>query len=674
MQGWKTAGGVVALWTGLLGCSTDPGPAPQTTAGAPTASTPSEPLRCPQHSPLRQAFFGDLHLHSGYSLDAWIFDTRAHPADAYRFARGEPLALAPLDDEGKGTRTAVLERPLDFASVTEHAEYLGPQSVCTTPGSWGYASKNCALLRGEGLEGSLFAMGVRLAAVHDDPGPVDGVAFERRGFAVEVCGEDGAHCRDAARSIWSEVQAATEHFDAPCRFTAFHGYEYSAAPAQSKVHRNVIFRNATVPEQPVSSISVPTALGLWQALARECNDAGTGCEALAIPHNSNLSNGRIFTPDYREEELAAQVEQAELRARMEPLVEIMQIKGDSECRNGMYGVAGGRDELCEFEKLRQWWVEPDDCEEGIGGGALAGLGCQSRLDFVRYALIEGLREADRIGVNPYRLGITASTDAHDANPGDVEERSFDGWAGTSDSTARQRLAGATRNDRFVLFSNPGGLVGVWSEQNTRESLFDAMQRRETFGTSGPWIRPRLFGGWEYPETACDSAEVVALADRSGVPMGSDLPPRRHPHAPTFIAAAERDPGTPGLPGGKLQRIQVIKGWVGDDGSFQQAIYDVAGDPGNGADVDPATCTPRGPGADSLCATWTDPDFEPERRAFYYARVVENPSCRWNAWQCLEFPEDERPPSCADPEVPRIIQERAWTSPIWYTPGASLAAH
>jgi len=668
MQSWQKFGVLVAAWSGVWGCSAEQASAPETRAATPQAS-PSTPPRCPNHDPLRQAHFGDFHLHSGYSLDAWLFDTRAAPADAYRFARGEPLALAPLDTRGRGTRSAVLERPLDFAAVTEHAEYLGPQSVCTTPGSRGYDSQNCAVLRGEEMEGSLFEMGLRLAAVHDDPGTVEGVAFERHGFAPAVCGEDGAECRAARRSVWSELQATTEAFDAPCRFTTFHGYEFSAAPAQSKVHRNVIFRNAILPDLPVSSMDEPSALGLWQTLARECNDAGTGCEALAIPHNSNLSNGRIFQLTYAEEPRSVQVEQARLRARMEPLVEIMQIKGDSECRNGMYGVSGGPDDLCEFEKLRQWWAEPVDCEEEIGSGALAGLGCQSRLDFVRYALILGLREADRIGVNPYRLGITASTDAHNANPGDVNERSFDGWAGTSDSTPQQRLAGATRNDRFLLFSNPGGLVGLWSEQNTRDSLFDAMQRREAFGTSGPRIRPRFFGSWDFPPAACESAGVVARGYADGVSMGSDLPPRHGATAPTFIASAERDPGTPGRPGGKLQRIQIVKGWVGDDGSFQQAIYDVAGQRDNGADVDAATCSPRGPGADSLCATWTDPDFDPGRRALYYARVVENPSCRWNAWQCLELAPNERPPSCDDPEVPHVIQERAWTSPIWYDPAA-----
>ena len=251
----------------------------------------------------------------------------------------------------------------------------------------------------------------------------------------------------------------------------------------------------------------------------------------------------------------------------------------------------------------------------------------------------------------------------------MDEGSFDGWAGTSDSTPQRRVAGATRNDRFLLFSNPGGLVGLWSEQNTRDSLFDAMQRREAFGTSGPRIRPRFFGSWDFPAATCESAGVVARGYVDGVAMGSDLPPRHSASAPTFIATAERDPGTPGRPGGKLQRIQIVKGWVGDDGSFQQAIYDVAGHADNGADVDAATCGPRGPGADSLCATWTDPDFDPHRHALYYSRVVENPSCRWNAWQCLELTPDERPPSCDAPTVPRVIQERAWTSPIWYDPAA-----
>jgi hypothetical protein len=654
----------MVLLAGANGCPGDE-EAPATATPRATADAPA--AHCPDHTPVRQAYFGELHLHSSYSMDAWLFDTRADADAAYRFARGETIQLAPLDDAGVGTRPAQLERPLDFASVTDHAEYLGPLSVCTTPGSYGYGSERCAIVRGDTSDGSLFDMGKRLAAVHVAPGEVEGVAFDRTDLAPEICGEDEGVCRDAKRSVWEAIQAATERHDSPCQFTTLHGYEYSAAPAQSKLHRNVIFRNATVPEIPVSSLDAPTALGLWRSLVRDCNDAGTGCEALSIPHNSNLSNGRTFTVPYRDAPLAEQVAHASLRARMEPLVEIMQIKGDSECRNGMFGVVGARDELCEFEKLRQWWVDPDDCGEGVGGGALAGYGCASRLDFVRYALIEGLREAERIGVNPYKLGLTASTDAHNGNPGDVAERSAQGWAGSGDASPQQRLSGRTRNDRFVLFSNPGGLVGVWAEENRREPIFDALQRREAFGTSGPRIEPRLFGGWDYPDDLCDQTQLLERAYAGGVPMGSDLAAAPGADAPVFISTAARDAGTDAMPGGKLQRIQIIKGWVGEEGSFHQAVYDVAGSSTNGARVDPRTCEPVGPGADTLCAVWRDPDFDPTRRSFYYARVVENPTCRWNAWQCLELEGDERPASCDDPDVPRVIQERAWTSPIWYEP-------
>ncbi len=652
-----------ALLCALLAC----GDAPRPAGPAAGPQAPADAARCADHEARGRAYFGELHLHSAHSLDAYLFDTRASADDAYRFARGEAIGFAPLDADGRATRRVRLERPLDFAAVTDHAEYLGPLSVCTTPGSPAHDTARCATVRGDGA-GTLFGMFERLAAVHAEPGRVAGGAFERSGLSPGICGDDGERCREGKRSVWREIREATERHDAPCRFTAFHGYEYSASPEQAKVHRNVIFRNATVPDLPVSALDEPSAPGLWRALLRDCNDAGTGCEALSIPHNPNLSNGRMFTVPYRDLPLEAQRAEARLRARLEPLVEIMQIKGDSECRNGMYQVGGGRDELCEFEKLRQWWTGPPDCGERMGGGAMAGTGCQSRLDFVRYTLIEGLREADRIGVNPYRLGITASTDAHNANPGDVQERSFDGWAGSGDATAPQRLAGATASDRFVLFSNPGGLIGVWAEQNTRDSLFDAMLRRETFGTSGPRIEPRFFGGWDYPGDLCAAPDLVERARAGGVAMGSDLSARPGAAAPVFVVTASRDPGTAAYPGGLLQRIQVIKGWVGDDGHFWQSVHDVAGRADAAASVDPETCAPRGPGADALCGVWRDPDFDPQRRAVYYARVVENPSCRWSAWQCLDLPAGERPASCSDPAVPRVIQERAWTSPIWYAPG------
>jgi hypothetical protein len=374
----------------------------------------------------------------------------------------------------------------------------------------------------------------------------------------------------------------------------------------------------------------------------------------------------MFFLDYQQEALAEQQRRAALRARVEPLVEIMQVKGDSECRNGMAGVVGS-DELCDFEKFRPDGLE--DCGDGTGEGALGGIGCISRRDFVRYALVEGLREEERIGVNPFKLGITAATDTHNASPGDTEEGSDDGAHGNGQIRPEQRLHSAAEIVAPAR-ANPGGLFGVWAEENSRTSLFAAMKRRETFGTSGTRIRPRLFGGWSYAEELCDSDDVVRAAYEGGVAMGGDLPePGPEPAAaPTFVATALRDAGTPSLPGTRLERIQIVKGWVGDDGEVHQAIYDAVGSAGDDEGVDPGTCEVDGSGRDSLCAVWRDPEFDPGRRAVYYARVLERPSCRWTARQCLAYADAEQKPSgCTDPAVPRTIRERAWTSPIWYTP-------
>ena len=213
-------------------------------------------------------------------------------------------------------------------------------------------------------------------------------------------------------------------------------------------------------------------------------------------------------------------------------------------------------------------------------------------------------------------------------------------------------------------------MGVWAEENSRNSLFDAMVRREVFGTSGTRIRPRFFGGWDFDPSLCEGVDLVKTGYERGVPMGADLPPRPGDAAPVFAVSALRDPGTVGLRSPLLQRLQIIKGWSDDDGQFHQRIIDVAGSADNGAGVDLDSCIPHGTGETAPCAVWRDPDFDPERRSVYYARVVENPTCRWNAHQCAALPPTERPASCSDPAVPKVIQERAWTSPIWYEPGAT----
>lgn len=618
---------------------------------------------CADRDPLRQAFFGDLHVHTGFSMDAYDGGVRNTPEDAYRFARGEEIGTAPFVD-GKGTRAVQIGRPLDFAAVTDHAEFLGEVGLCADPSSPAYDESDCRIFRGE--EDSLlpWLLGFRGKAFRF----VALAGFFSRNRAL--CGEDGERCRAALRTRWEVTQEAAEEFydrTDECAFTTFVAWEYSRSPDRTKVHRNVILRNEIAPELPISWIDQADPEGLWRKLREVCNDTDSGCDAIAIPHNPNLSNGQMFTVQNHDRPLEQQRELAKLRAATEPIVEMMQIKGESECASGLYGVVGDSDELCGFEKIREMREgEIEDCELGSGAGAQAGRGCQSRLDFVRYALIEGLNEEQRLGVNPYKVGFIGSTDTHNAIPGGVEEPDFVGSAGST--TARERLITEGKAARAqVVVKNPGGLAGVWAEENSRDAIFDSFRRRETFATSGPRIRPRFFGGWGFQEGLCATQDLVARGYAAGVPMGGDLPARpTGAAAPSFAVSALRDAGTDALPGTLLQRIQIVKGWPGAGHEMHQAIYDVAGGP-NDATVDLDTCTPQGAGAQSLCAVWQDPDFDPAIPAVYYARVVENPSCRWSTWQCLELPAAERPPTCNDPRFPKTIQERAWTSPIFYTP-------
>ncbi|MAG31217.1 MAG: hypothetical protein CL908_10065 [Deltaproteobacteria bacterium] len=632
---------------------------------------------CVDSNPLRSAFFGDLHVHTRHSMDARSRDMLGSPDDAYRFARGEAIGFGPFDALGRGQRKGRLERPLDFAAVTDHAEWIGEVNLCSKPGSKSYDSESCRAYRGE-IESKPLLPGLKFA------GRMTGI-IGIRDRRSDVCGPGSAWCRESLLDAWQSTQKATERWNdttSACRFTAFHGWEHSYSVNQSKVHRNVIFRNASVPEIPISSLEAPEAIDLWDRLDALCTNVGTGCEVLTIPHNPNVSNGRLFEITWARESAEEQRRQASVRARIERLVEVMQIKGESECKNGLWGVLGAEDELCTFEKLRDHGADrPDDCEGKIGSGALRGKGCQSRVDFARYALVEGLREEERIGINPFQFGLIGSTDTHNASPGDVEEYSFMGCCANKDATVAARLslepafAGAGN-----VMRNPGGLMGVWAEENSRDALFDAMKRRETFATSGPRISPRFFGGWDLPADLCERGDLVEAGYAKGVPMGGVLPAATQSgRAPAFVASVARDPGAPGQPGGQLDRLQIIKAWADDDGNFHQAVHDVAGRLAGATSREPAsvdlrTCEPQGYGHDTLCAVWTDPDFDPSRKAVYYARVVENPSCRWSWRECLAIPEAERPESCRDANVPRTIQERAWTSPIWVSERGARGGH
>ena len=686
---WETVfrgiGGPIALMLVALGAacsestSTPPSPPPEPTAAPPepepVALAPSgapyseERAACANRDAERQVFWGELHVHSRLSMDAYLWDVRGGPDDTYRFAKGEEIRFPPLDETGAPTIPARLERPLDFAALTDHASYQGEVSLCTTPGSEIYDSAGCQVFRGEIPVEDTTGFGQFAARM----GSIGGAADQQNLVPMRnatLCGEDGRTCKDAMRAVWEEQQAAAErHYDRTpqCAFTTFHGYEYTATPGLAKVHHNVIFRNAAVPRAPLPWVDIPDVYDLWQGLEEQCLDAGTGCDVITIPHNSNLSNGNMFAVTGKDLPLEDQRARATLRRDVERLVEVTQIKGDSECRNGMYQVMGAPDEFCDYE---HWlWREPEtpDCEEGTGIGALMGQGCVSRNDYVRYALLEGQREQARIGVNPYKLGFIAATDAHNANPGDAEEYSFQGWNGNSMATPEQRLTyvPGVPSAASSLASNPGGLAAVWAEENSRDSLFDAMKRRETFSTSGPRMTARFFGGWDYPAELCANDDLVEQGYAGGVPMGGDLPPAPEgAAAPVFVVSTLRDPGVPEHPGGLLQRAQVVKGWVDAEGRYHQAVYDVAGGDSD-ASVDTNTCEVSGSGHDSLCAVWRDPDFDASRRAVYYLRVLENPSCRWNQRQCIALPEDERPNGCTHPDVPRVIQERLLTSPIWY---------
>lgn len=635
------------------GTSTGPDASPTTTAvadGTSDASVPDLPgpmpdaggplPSCDDFDPARNLYWGDLHVHTAYSFDAWLHDVRVDPDQAYRFAQGEPVGLPPLDVRGNPTQTVQLDRPLDFAAVTDHAEFLAEVEACTTPGSAAYDMPLCIDYRAN-QNGALVTFGLQLGL----PSPTR--------FAA-ICGEGAVDCPALAQEVWQRTidAAQAHHDDTPqCRFTTFVGYEWSGMQSLANLHRNVIFRSADVPAVPLSYYEAPSAQALWDALRAQCLDGLPGCDVLAIPHNSNWSNGRMFRVEYPGG--GSEAEQAAARAAMEPLVEVFQHKGDSECINGLSGVLGAPDELCEFEKLR---VPPfDDCLDGVGSNGMVGAGCLSRRDYVRGALMEGLREQARLGVNPFQLGFIASTDTHNGTPGLVDEDVFVGHVGREDGDAVARLTGEVpagpRN-------GAGGLVAAWATENSRDAIFDALRRREVYGTSGPRMAVRVFGGFELPEDLCERGDPIATADAVGVPMGGQLPAAAA-GSPHLLISALRDPQ--GLP---LQRAQVIKGWVDRADVAHVEVYDAAGGD-NAASVDPVTCEPRGAGADSLCAVWADPDFDPGEPAYYYVRVVENPRCRWSVHDCQALG-DAAPPVCA--ELPTAIQERAWTSPIWYSPG------
>lgn len=631
---------------------------------------------CRNATKLRQALFGDLHVHTSFSFDAAANSTGATPADAYRFAKGEEIPFFPIDDAGKPTGSIRIDRPLDFVAVTDHGEFLGERRLCRDPESPRYDTEFCKGTRvSERQSMRMF-------------GAVITTETPRR--IPEVCGEDGKLCLEWAKSPWQKIiEAAEQAYDRSedCTFTSFVGYEYTGTPGVSNYHRNVIFRGSTVPDLPVSYIDAPSDSELWARLDQVCvkaagGAAGPGCDYLTIPHNTNLANGRMGPYRGLEQTVEARRAYSQKRLEREPIVEIFQHKGSSECINGLTTVFGPPDELCDMEAVRVIGREEsitatagtsqqpnlptsqvtEECAPGAtGSGGMVGAGCVARSDFVRSALLEGLEEEIATGLNPAKLGIIASTDTHAATPGAVSEADWRGHV-SLESTPEERLQPGLLTSG--IDGNPGGLAGVWAVENSRDAIFDALKRREVFGTSGPRIQPRFFGGWNFPQDLCNQHDLIERAYKGGVPMGGDLPSIRDSQKPTFLALASRDPADSAAP---LQQLQLIKGWIDADGKGRYQVLPIAGTPDSKATVDPTTGERTGAGHASLCTVYRDEDFAADQHAYYYLRVVENPSVRWSVYDCLRIAPEKRPPVCSDGSYPSVIQEMAWTSPIWYRP-------
>lgn len=601
--------------------------------------------RCEDFNPQKQAYFGDLHIHTGLSADAMLFGTTNRPDDAYAFARGQSIAIQKVNDSSDGPFSAKIERPLDFAAVTDHAENIGTISLCTDPESAVYNIKDCQFVRKPLPTHSMAAFSSELTKV-----------FHTMYFSENICGKDRNACKAAVYSPWQEIQQSANDWNNACDFTTFIGYEYSQTLQGSNLHHNVIFANEKVTDVPISSRDVPGVFDFYQQLKTDCNLSDTDCQAIAIPHNSNISNGKMFTLNYPGDE-KDQRRWAQLRADMIPIVESFQEKGDSECRNGLWNVIGQTDEFCDFEKYRDWPAAGthtlssiEDCELGTGNGGFQNKGCVSRLDYTRTALAAGISERQSLGVNSLKFGFIGATDNHYGTAADVEEWIHDG---------KQRPVTLVEPGRM----STGGIAGVWAEENTRKALFSAMKKREVFATSGPRIKVRLFAAENIDKKICNQANRIKTAYAKAVPMGSDLAIKSTSGSPSFLAIAHQDPGTISRPGSLLQQLQIIKVWAGKNNQLHQKVFTIAGNHLK-AEVDETSCEQTGNGYASICQVWQDPNFLPGMEAAYYLRAIENPSCRHTGYTCNNKELKEKPTYCESPAITKVFQERAWSSPIW----------
>jgi hypothetical protein len=581
-----------------------------------------------------QVYWGDTHLHTQYSTDAGMIGTTLKPEQAYRFAMGEEVTSS------TGLR-ARLQRPLDFLVVSDHAESLGlPIAVQEAMpellnNPWGREVYELDQ-KGDGYAGFY-------------KWAIDGMLP-----GVDPLGEPAINA-----NIWQRQVTTADQYNRPGYFTALIGYEWTTTKNAKNLHRVVIFRDAADKAGqiiPFSSFDSSDPEDLWSFL--EDYESNTGGQVLAIPHNGNLSNGLMFAP-VRQNGQAMDETYARRRAHWEPLTEVTQIKGDGEAHP---------------------WLSPDDefadfgtWDKGDIGGREAKSNHMLEYEYARPALRNGLKYGAAIGVNPFKFGMIGASDSHTGLAGTREENYYGKFSQSEPAAGRwkQYVVRSPVDDALSLVAYEevaSGLAGVWAPENTRAALFDAMRRREVYSTTGTRMVVRLFGGWDYTPADVQQPAMAQIGYRKGVPMGGDLPARTAAKAPAFMVMAAKDPD-----GANLDRIQIIKGWLNVDGETEEKIYDIALSDGRsvgrngevvavGNTVDVADASYANTiGAVQLRRVWRDPDFDPAKRAFYYARVLEIPTPAWQAYDTKIFG-DKFPDS-----VHMSIQDRAYTSPIWYTP-------
>ncbi|MBP7003558.1 DUF3604 domain-containing protein [Amaricoccus sp.] len=573
----------------------------------------------------RQAFFGETHVHTSWSFDAYIFGNHVTgPAEAYKYARGEPIPH-PLGYDVKITT------PLDWMGVTDHSEYAGVVRLSNDPAS------------------PISKLPIAAQLKVKDAADIQRIYLWLGTSMIEMKPVPALVQPEISDTVWKANNAAADAANEPGKFTAFCSYEWTSNPDFRNMHRNVFFKDcAKVPDRPFSSLESQAPEDLWDWMDKQ---RAAGNELLAISHNANLSGGLMYPTEVDFKGRPIDQAWADSRDRNERLTEIKQIKGQSET----HPLLSPNDEFANFEVLNYLLGDPQGQFVTLGGS------------YVRQALKDGVAMQEAEGFNPYRTGFVGGSDSHNTAVPYRQENFFGGHA-SLDGTVKERMGGHNFAGLDVRFENPAGLTGIWAEENTRASLFDAMQRKETFATSGPHIRIRIFGGWDYAPDIAANADWVQAAYAGGVPMGGDLKPRDGDKAPTFVVEAVKDPTS-----GNLDRVQIVKGWAKDGQSFEK-VYDVvwSGDrtpgpvdgkvPAIGSTVDVANATYTNDiGSVQLTGAWTDPDFDPTLDAFYYARTLEIPTPRWTTIQAREL-------GIAPPEmVAATVQERAWSSPIWYTP-------